>query len=155
MTIKNRREALTQLQAEVDVIIIGGGQAALATAYFLKRKKIPFIILDDQSQAGGAWSHAWESLRLFSPNTWSSLSGWMMPQVALDQMARHGFSNAQFEVNAEEDEEIVGEFYAEESSQAEQQPVDSKAKTKSKLNQDDGFVQDMQKGLHGSVRAVN
>jgi thioredoxin reductase len=62
MTIKNRREALTQLQAEVDVVIIGGGQAALATAYFLKRKKIPFIILDDQSQAGGAWSHAWESL---------------------------------------------------------------------------------------------
>jgi thioredoxin reductase len=48
MTIKNRREALTQLQAEVDVVIIGGGQAALATAYFLKRKKIPFIILDDQ-----------------------------------------------------------------------------------------------------------
>lgn len=65
MTINNRREALTQLQAEVDVVIIGGGQAALATAYFLKRKKIPFIILDDQSQAGGAWSHAWESLRLF------------------------------------------------------------------------------------------
>ncbi len=44
MTIKNRREALTQLQAEVDVVIIGGGQAALATAYFLKRKKIPFVI---------------------------------------------------------------------------------------------------------------
>ena len=79
MTIKNGRDALTQLQAEVDVVIIGGGQAALATAYFLKRKKIPFIILDDQSQSGGAWSHAWQSLRLFSPNTWSSLSGWMMP----------------------------------------------------------------------------
>ena len=79
MTIKNGRDTLTQLQAEVDVVIIGGGQAALATAYFLKRKKIPFVILDDQSQAGGAWSHAWESLRLFSPNTWSSLSGWMMP----------------------------------------------------------------------------
>ena len=79
MTINNRREALTQLQTEVDVIIIGGGQAALATAYFLKRKKIPFVILDDQVQAGGAWLHAWQSLRLFSPNTWSSLSGWMMP----------------------------------------------------------------------------
>lgn len=65
MTIKNRREALTQLQAEFDVVIIGGCQAALAIAYFLKRKKIPFVILDDQVQAGGAWSHAWESLRLF------------------------------------------------------------------------------------------
>ncbi len=56
---------MSQLQAEVDVVIIGGGQAALATAYFLKRKKIPFVILDDQNQAGGAWLHAWESLRLF------------------------------------------------------------------------------------------
>lgn len=70
---------MAQLQAEVDVIIIGGGQSALATAYFLKRKKVSFVILDDQSQAGGAWLHAWQSLRLFSPHTWSSLSGWMMP----------------------------------------------------------------------------
>lgn len=62
-----------------DVIIIGGGQAALATAYFLKRSGLSFLILDDQPQAGGAWLHAWESLRLFSPNSWSSLPGWMMP----------------------------------------------------------------------------
>ncbi len=60
---------MAQLQAEVDVIIIGGGQAGLSTAYFLKRKNIPFIILDDQPQPGGAWQHAWESLRLFSPNS--------------------------------------------------------------------------------------
>ncbi len=45
---------MAQLQAEVDVIIIGGGQAGLSTAYFLKRKNIPFIILDDQPQPGGA-----------------------------------------------------------------------------------------------------
>ena len=51
---------MAQLQAKVDVIIIGGGQSALATAYFLKRKKVPFVILDDQSQAGGAWLHALE-----------------------------------------------------------------------------------------------
>jgi len=78
-TIIKRRDALAQLQAQVDVVIIGGGQSALATAYFLKRKKVPFVILDDQSQAGGAWLHAWQSLHLFSPHTWSSLSGWMMP----------------------------------------------------------------------------
>lgn len=73
---------MAQLQAEVDVVIIGGGQAALSTAYFLKRKKISFIILDNQQRAGGAWLHAWQSLRLFSPNSWSSLSGWMMPTTA-------------------------------------------------------------------------
>jgi len=32
-------KALNQKQTETDVIIIGGGQAALSTAYFLKRKK--------------------------------------------------------------------------------------------------------------------
>jgi putative flavoprotein involved in K+ transport len=72
-------KALDTKQIETDVIIIGAGQAGLSTAYFLKRKNIPFIILDDQPQPGGAWQHAWESLRLFSPNSWSSLSGWMMP----------------------------------------------------------------------------
>lgn len=66
---------------DADVIIIGGGQAALATAYFLKRQKINFLILDNQTQSGGAWQHAWDSLQLFSPNTWSSLSGWLMPKT--------------------------------------------------------------------------
>ena len=76
-------------------------------------------------------------------------------QVALDQTALHGFSNAQFEVDGEEGEVIVEEFYTEESSKAEKQPIGSRSKTIPKLNQDDGFVQDMQKGLQGSVRAVN
>ncbi|MHA3050655.1 ArsO family NAD(P)H-dependent flavin-containing monooxygenase [Acinetobacter sp. ANC 4635] len=66
---------------EVDVIIIGGGQSALATAYFLKRSGLSFIILDEQQHAGGAWLHTWDSLRLFSPNSWSSLPGWVMPST--------------------------------------------------------------------------
>ena len=70
---------LDATQTVTEVIIIGAGQAGLSMAYFLKRKNIPFILLDDQSQPGGAWRHAWESLHLFSPNSWSSLSGWMMP----------------------------------------------------------------------------
>lgn len=73
---------VTQVATKIDVVIIGGGQAALSTAYFLKRKKISFVILDDQPHAGGAWQHAWSSLQLFSPNTWSSLSGWLMPATA-------------------------------------------------------------------------
>lgn len=62
-----------------DVIIIGGGQSALATAYFLKREKINFLILDSSAIPGGAWNHAWTSLKLFSPKEYSSLPGWMMP----------------------------------------------------------------------------
>lgn len=36
-------------------------------------------------------------------------------QTALDQMARQGFNNAQFEVNAEERLDLVEEFYSDES----------------------------------------
>lgn len=63
----------------VDVLIIGGGQAALATAYFLRRTQLSFLLLDEQASPGGAWLHGWESLRLFSPATWSSIPGWPMP----------------------------------------------------------------------------
>lgn len=58
-----------------DLIIIGGGQSALATAYFLRRSGLNYIILDEQEAAGGAWRHTWDSLKLFSPGTGSSLPG--------------------------------------------------------------------------------
>ncbi len=63
---------------EVDVAVIGGGQAGLAAGYYLRRTGLGFAILDAQRGPGGAWRHAWESLRLFSPARWSSLPGWMM-----------------------------------------------------------------------------
>lgn len=66
---------------EVDVAIIGGGQSALAVAYFLRRTQRSFVIIDAEAAPGGAWRHGWNSLRLFSPSTWSSLPGWMMPPV--------------------------------------------------------------------------
>lgn len=62
-----------------DVIIIGGGQSALATAYFLKREKLDFMILDSNDIPGGSWTRTWSSLKLFSPKEYSSLPGWMMP----------------------------------------------------------------------------
>ena len=62
-----------------DLIIIGGGQSALACAYFLRRKDIDYLILDDQDSCGGSWKHTWESLTLFSPAEHSSLPGWPMP----------------------------------------------------------------------------
>lgn len=63
-----------------DNIIIGGGQAGLSVAYFFRRSQVDYLILDDQKVAGGSWQHSWDSLKLFSPVVFSSLSGWMMPQ---------------------------------------------------------------------------
>jgi cation diffusion facilitator CzcD-associated flavoprotein CzcO len=63
----------------LDVIVIGAGQAGLASAYYLRRAGIDFVMLDAEESAGGAWRHGWNSLRLFSPASFSSLPGWLMP----------------------------------------------------------------------------
>ncbi|GGL46935.1 FAD-dependent oxidoreductase [Planomonospora parontospora] len=69
---------LTGAPRPVDVVI-GGGQAGLAAGYHLRRAGTDFVILDAQDAPGGAWRHAWPSLRLFSPAPYSSLPGRMMP----------------------------------------------------------------------------
>ncbi len=63
-----------------DVVVIGGGQAGLAAGYFLRRTGLNFVVLDAAEAPGGAWRHAWESLRLFSPAEHSPLPGWWMPR---------------------------------------------------------------------------
>lgn len=68
----------------VDVIVVGGGQAALAVAYYLQRaqrrgSQVSLALLDAGTAPGGAWSGGWDSLQLFSPAAFSSLAGWPMP----------------------------------------------------------------------------
>ncbi|NLR94282.1 ArsO family NAD(P)H-dependent flavin-containing monooxygenase [Flammeovirga agarivorans] len=63
-----------------DVIIIGGGQAGISVAYFLRRYKLDYLILDSQETPGGRWNQVWDSLHLFSPREYSSLSGWQFPK---------------------------------------------------------------------------
>lgn len=55
-----------------DIIVVGGGQAGLAVGYYLKKAGADFLILDKESVPGGAWLHGWDSLRLFSPASYSS-----------------------------------------------------------------------------------
>ena len=60
--------------------VIGGGQAALAIGYYLRRRTdLSFVILDSEEGPGGAWRHGWDSLRGFSPARYSSLPGRLMP----------------------------------------------------------------------------
>lgn len=62
-----------------EAIIIGGGQAGLATAYYLRRAGVDFLILDNQTKPGGAWQQFWPSLTMFSTSDFSHLPGWQMP----------------------------------------------------------------------------
>ncbi|WP_353166495.1 hydrolase or metal-binding protein [Acinetobacter sp.] len=80
-------------------------------------------------------------------------------QLALDQVARQGFANAQFEVNSEEGLDLVEEFYSDENQETEndqaQNATTARTNAKPKTNQGEGFAQDMQKGLQRSVSVVN
>ena len=55
----------------IDTVIIGGGQAGLATSYHLKRRACENVVLERAAQAGSAWRNGrWDSFTLVSPN-WS------------------------------------------------------------------------------------
>jgi thioredoxin reductase len=53
---------------DVDVLVIGAGQAGLSTAYHLQRRGLRgetgFVVLDANPGPGGAWRHRWPSLTL-------------------------------------------------------------------------------------------
>ena len=63
----------------VNTLVIGGGQAGLAVGYHLKRRGIPFLIVDANRRTGDSWRKRWDSLRLFTPNRFNSLPGMTIP----------------------------------------------------------------------------
>lgn len=67
------------MRDDVDIAVIGAGQAGLACGYYLRRAGLDHLILDRHARPGGAWRSTWPSLRLFSSSAHSSLPGWPMP----------------------------------------------------------------------------
>ncbi len=62
-----------------ETIVVGGGQAGLAAGYHLKRRGMPFVILDASERIGDAWRRRWDSLRLFTPARYNGLPGMPFP----------------------------------------------------------------------------
>lgn len=52
---------------DIDTVVIGAGQAGLATGHHLQRRGIPFVILDASGRIGDNWRRQWDSLTLYSP----------------------------------------------------------------------------------------
>jgi putative flavoprotein involved in K+ transport len=63
----------------IDTVVIGGGQAGLSVGYHLKKRGVPFVILDASARVGDAWRNRWDSLRLFTPAKFSGLDGMRFP----------------------------------------------------------------------------
>lgn len=97
----------------IETVVIGAGQAGLATGYHLARKGREFVILDSASRVGDQWRRQWDSLRLYLPARYDGLPGlpfpakpWSFPgkdEVAdyLEQYAAHFELPIQFETRVE------------------------------------------------------
>ena len=71
--------AASRTSDDVEVAVIGAGQAGLAMGYFLRRQGRRFVILERADSIGSAWRERWESLTLFTPRRYSALPGLPVP----------------------------------------------------------------------------
>lgn len=70
---------MSDVTRSYETIVIGGGQAGLATGYYLQQQGQDFAILDGSERTGDQWRARWDSLRLFTPARYNGLPGLPFP----------------------------------------------------------------------------
>ncbi|MCA4133997.1 NAD(P)/FAD-dependent oxidoreductase [Arthrobacter sp. M4] len=60
---------------EVHTLVIGAGQAGLATSYWLSQKGVEHVVLERRPALGGAWQDRWDAFILNTPNFATDLPG--------------------------------------------------------------------------------
>jgi len=64
---------------QLDVVVVGAGQAGLAIGHYLARSRRRFVIADRADAVGSAWRSRWDSLTLFTPRRYDGLPGLAFP----------------------------------------------------------------------------
>ena len=64
---------------DVEVAVVGAGQAGLAIGYFLRGQGRRFVSLERAGEIASAWRERWDSLTLFTPRRYSALPGLPFP----------------------------------------------------------------------------
>lgn len=70
----------------IETVIVGGGQAGLATSYWLQQHNREHIVLEKASRPGHVWRQRWDSFTLVTPN-WT----FRLPGAAFAGADRDGF----------------------------------------------------------------
>jgi putative flavoprotein involved in K+ transport len=60
---------------EIDVVVIGAGQAGLAASHELGVRGVEHVVLERDDQVAGSWAHRWDSFCLVTPNHTITLPG--------------------------------------------------------------------------------
>jgi putative flavoprotein involved in K+ transport len=66
---------MTTGREQVHTLVIGAGQAGLATSYWLQRAGIEHLLVDRRHTLGGSWPDRWDSFTLVAPNYTLRLPG--------------------------------------------------------------------------------
>jgi putative flavoprotein involved in K+ transport len=69
-------------ERQLDVVVIGAGQAGLAAAWHLTQRGLRFVVLEGADQLGSSWRSRWDTLHLFSPAQYDALPGMAFPAPA-------------------------------------------------------------------------
>ncbi|SDM07841.1 Pyridine nucleotide-disulphide oxidoreductase [Geodermatophilus siccatus] len=72
------------MSRDVEVVVIGAGQAGLSAAHHLARLGLDLVVLDAEERAGGAWQHRWPSLTLARTHHVHDLPGLPFPPAGDD-----------------------------------------------------------------------
>jgi putative flavoprotein involved in K+ transport len=67
------------MSPQTQAVVIGGGQAGLASAWALRRSGLRPVVLEARSEPVGSWPRYYESLTLFSPARYSALPAMPFP----------------------------------------------------------------------------
>ena len=70
---------MTENTPELDVLIIGGGQAGLAMGSHLKETPFRVRIAERHARVGDSWRNRYASLALFTPRAYNALPGLAVP----------------------------------------------------------------------------
>jgi cation diffusion facilitator CzcD-associated flavoprotein CzcO len=67
------------IDRNVDILVVGAGQAGLAMGYHLKQAGYRFQLVDRNARIGDSWRSRYDSLVLFTPRAYSALPGLPVP----------------------------------------------------------------------------
>jgi putative flavoprotein involved in K+ transport len=73
--VSDTARGCTGARESVDTLVIGAGQAGLATSYWLTRAGLEHLLVDGRDRLGGSWPDRWDSFCLVAPNFTLRLPG--------------------------------------------------------------------------------